>query len=123
MYCNNFRSKRLPCTSTDSTGRIPFSLSLSYSFKAYMCLSMFLSNILCYARTLRKFDRTGKFSPFVSTTRITWMILIRSDIHAKLFCSITLISNFLLRKTNYNPNIKQLSFSFNDYNATNGFTK
>ena len=40
-----------------------------------------------------------KLLPFVSTTRPTWMILIRFIIHAKVFFSITLISKFLLRKS------------------------
>ena len=88
MFCKKSISKLLPCLPTESTGRI--------TFYVLNCVS---KNMSLYSPTLRKFGNTGNLSPFKITTIPTWMILIRYDIHTKVFLSITLISNFLLRES------------------------
>ena len=65
----------------------------------YHChtVSKHRDNMPWYNTTLIILDKTGNFTPFVSTTRPTCMILIRYGIHVKVFFSVTLISKFLLR--------------------------
>ena len=92
-------------------------------FQRIKVLKYVCENMPWYAPTLRKFYKTGDFYTSLSTTRPNCVILIRYDIHSKLFFSIPIIYNFILRKINDIPNTKRFSFALNYYNATNRFAK
>ena len=93
----NPRSKWLPCPSNYSAGIISFFLSLSYNFKSSKCLSTFMWIFPDMLPLSENSTRQVTSPPFVIISNPHCMILARTYIHAKVFFSVTLISNFFRR--------------------------